>query len=710
MKKPLFGLLGFCAAIAAAQSSTVLTEDFNYSDGTLTNVSGGVWTLHSGSGVGPLVEGGKALCSETNAADVSAGLAGSPYKGPTLYASFVVNFLRLPSGAGGFFAHLKGDGIVNLRARVFATTNGTGGTKLRVGIGNASSAVPTTIIPRYLDLNTDYFLVFRYNSGTPASTLWIDPGSEGATGDRVDATDSASTPNITRFALRQSLLSGDGMGTLTIDSIKVGTSFADVVSGGDPTKDAPSISSIASQSIPMNAATIAVPFYVIDGETPFGNLTLTADSSNPTLVTVAGVSFTSDGGSNRTVTVTPQTGQQGVSEITVTVTDSDNNTAHRKFLVVVGAPSVSSFANQVTPKNTPTPPIPFTVGDAQGDTLTLAASSTNQALVSAGNISFGGSGSARTVTVTPSPGLAGLTRITVFVSDGFSTVSNSFLLTVFETFGLDLADTFDYPGGSVVTNSAYFWNTHSGTDGQAQVLGGRLYLSSTNSEDISAFMTNGPYLRGGGWILYAGFNVNFASRPTGPSGDFFAHFKDSGPVGFSARVFGTTNGAGAGKFRLGIANSSTTASALAPLDLNTGVLYSVIVRYNVGTAESALWVNPASESDPGAVATDSGSTLDVYTYAFRESSGIGSLSIDDLKVGTSFSDVLSVPPVHILIDNSGYAQITWPASYIGYTLQTSANMSPNSWSDVKELYQVIGNNNLVSTPVTAGHAFFRLKK
>ena len=49
------------------------------------------------------------------------------------------------------------------------------------------------------------------------------------------------------------------------------------------------------------------------------------------------------------------------------------------------------------------------------------------------NIVFGGSGSARTVTVTPVAGQTGTATITVTVSDGLATASTSFLLTVSAT-------------------------------------------------------------------------------------------------------------------------------------------------------------------------------------------------------------------------------------------------------------------------------------
>ena len=64
-------------------------------------------------------------------------------------------------------------------------------------------------------------------------------------------------------------------------------------------------------------------------------------------------------------------------------------------------PSISAVADQTTPANTPTPPIAFTVGDAEtaAVSLTLGATSSNRALVPDAAIVFGGTGASRTVTV-----------------------------------------------------------------------------------------------------------------------------------------------------------------------------------------------------------------------------------------------------------------------------------------------------------------------
>src|SRR5439155_355479 len=95
-------------------------------------------------------------------------------------------------------------------------------------------------------------------------------------------------------------------------------------------------------------------------------------------------------------------------------------------------PTISNIADLSTSQNTATAPIAFTVGDAQtaAGSLVVSGASSNPTLVPAANIVFGGSGANRTVTVTPALNQTGTATITVTVSDGSLTASDSFVLTV----------------------------------------------------------------------------------------------------------------------------------------------------------------------------------------------------------------------------------------------------------------------------------------
>ena len=89
----------------------------------------------------------------------------------------------------------------------------------------------------------------------------------------------------------------------------------------------------------MDAATPAIPFTIGDAETPASNLTLSGSSDNSTLVLPADIVF-GGSNSNRTVTVTPQSGQTGVANITITVSDGTDTASSVFQLSVRQKPAV----------------------------------------------------------------------------------------------------------------------------------------------------------------------------------------------------------------------------------------------------------------------------------------------------------------------------------------------------------------------------------
>jgi len=149
------------------------------------------------------------------------------------------------------------------------------------------------------------------------------------------------------------------------------------------------------------------------------------------------------------------------------------------FLQSVVVPAV---ADQFVGVSTPTPPLPFDVSDHSVPAASLAVSrvSANPTLVPNANITFGGGGSNRTVTVTPAAGQTGTALITLTVDNGSLTRSTSFLLTVaappqFTQFTVG-------SGGSFVLSG-------TGPDGQSYRI-----LATTN---LSLPVSNWPTLKTG---------------------------------------------------------------------------------------------------------------------------------------------------------------------------------------------------------------------
>ncbi len=161
--------------------------------------------------------------------------------------------------------------------------------------------------------------------------------------------------------------SGTATITITVSDgqLSASTSFVLTVS---PLNDPPTISSIANQTIAAGKTTGPISFTVGDVETALSSLTLSGNSSNPTLVANANIVFGGTG-ANRTVTVTPTAAQAGTATITVSVSDGNASTS-KSFAVTVlpntnTPPTISSIPNQVITANTATPPIPFVIGDAE---------------------------------------------------------------------------------------------------------------------------------------------------------------------------------------------------------------------------------------------------------------------------------------------------------------------------------------------------------
>jgi len=163
-------------------------------------------------------------------------------------------------------------------------------------------------------------------------------------------------------------------------------------------------------------------------------LTVTASSSNTGLIPTPTVSYTSPS-TKGSISFTPVAEASGTATITVTVDDggASNNVVSRSLTVTVNqAPRISPIPDTVIAVDTSTPPLHFTISDTETSVtnLTVAAVSTNPDLVPDSNIALAGTGTHRTVTVTPRSGTAGIADITISVSDGFATTSVTFKLSV----------------------------------------------------------------------------------------------------------------------------------------------------------------------------------------------------------------------------------------------------------------------------------------
>jgi hypothetical protein len=121
----------------------------------------------------------------------------------------------------------------------------------------------------------------------------------------------------------------------------------------------------------------------------------------------------------------------GASGFTNLVT-TDGGTSTIAILPTNTPPSISDIKEQAVVQGNSTGALSFTVADAETSpgVLSLSGASSNPTLVPAAGIVFGGTGSTRTVTVSPAANQSGTAIITVTVSDGALTATNSFVVTV----------------------------------------------------------------------------------------------------------------------------------------------------------------------------------------------------------------------------------------------------------------------------------------
>ncbi len=132
--------------------------------------------------------------------------------------------------------------------------------------------------------------------------------------------------------------------------------------------------------------------------------------------------------------------QPGENVITLTVRDNNNYSASTTFTAHFGvvppntAPVISDIADINATAGASIAPAAFAIGDAEttADSLQLSITSSNSALLPASAATISGSGTNRTLTLSPLAGQSGTTTVTVSVSDGLLSVSDTFVLTVVE--------------------------------------------------------------------------------------------------------------------------------------------------------------------------------------------------------------------------------------------------------------------------------------
>jgi hypothetical protein len=240
MKPSLLGLITTAALSFSALAEPLLTEAFSYPEGPLVSGAAGAWISHSGTADQVDVVAGALQLTEAEGEDVSVRLPGEAYTaagGTPLFARFTFTLVGLPAGTGGYFAHFRdlGNGF---RGRVFVSSVGAAPGAYRLGVGYAGNAA--NYFPTDLATNTPYTALLKLDLAAGTAALWLEPTAEADPS--VVSSDAGSAIAVSTFAFRQSTSSGNGMGRLQVDDLKVATTFAEALDRSLPPPTAPTIS------------------------------------------------------------------------------------------------------------------------------------------------------------------------------------------------------------------------------------------------------------------------------------------------------------------------------------------------------------------------------------------------------------------------------------------------------------------------------------
>jgi len=136
--------------------------------------------------------------------------------------------------------------------------------------------------------------------------------------------------------------------------------------------DTPTIGTFTTPTTPIGTATAPIAFTIADPETAAADLTVTAFTTNPTLLPPSGIVLGGSGG-GRTITLTPAAGLAGIAPVTILVTDAGGAVAVRNFNLTVGPTAAAPVALPAA--------VPANVVLTADDSYTLGYSITNSAWV-----------------------------------------------------------------------------------------------------------------------------------------------------------------------------------------------------------------------------------------------------------------------------------------------------------------------------------------
>ena len=238
--------------------------------------------------------------------------------------------------------------------------------------------------------------------------------------------------------------------------------------------------------------------------------------------------------------------------------------------------------------------------------------------------------------------------------------------------GIFSEDFNSYANGNLTNQGP--WLQTAAAANPIQVSSGKAFLITSGQDVYAPFSApNNPYTIADGTSFYIGLTLNVSAAQA--TGDYFLHVTPSAGNSFAffERLYVKSSGAG---FVLGYLETSGTGGAVnygsTVLTFNTD--YRTVIAYNavagpvndtasvyVNPTDRSIEANNTAEISLDAWTTVSAETNKVAAINLRQGSAANAatLSVDNLSVGTTFSDVAAVPEPRSLFLFGGLGLLAW---------------------------------------------------
>ncbi len=668
--RKVLNLVCACTLLGAGSSlnaATLVNQQFDLPNGSIVQGSDDLWQHRSGAEGDLVVNEGALQISSSASEDVGILLGDQTFgesSEDTLYASFTLKIVDLPTAGGGYFAHFRGGSSSSFRGRLFIAASDEGGVQL--GISNGGSKFSdSSALPQNLELGKEYRIVLSYEPSKAVTKLGIDPALES---DLVTvATDSVSVKSINQFAVRQA----SGIGTLEIDHLKISTEFSELSANAGPQE--PTLKIQSNQKVLPER-----------GEPSFFVVLERTGSLDVSLILDLVWSGSAENGTDYVLgpdSITFSVGQ-GVIEIESQIIDDNLKEGSETIELEVILPENINLSGENT-----------LLWEIHDDDLTTVSLSSSVQTVTEGvddifeiyldrrgdlstelNVDWSFHGSAEKgvdldwstpFSASFSPGQDRVAIEFLILNDSVAELHErvEFQLLPSESYqqsgetliveilnddleGMYLDEPFDYEDGPLLQASLGRWNHTSGTENEMEVFSGQLDLNELSGEDVVVELpVPGPDVEVPEILpeVFAGMDLFVAKAPEG-DGNYWAHFRGSTSSTFKGRVFARRGGAGEDTIELGISNGQAEADIWFPMEWPVPVKLRLVVGYQPTDGVTRLWINPDNIDDAHVVAFDETSTPKITGFAFRQpasrSNGMGRFLLDHLKISTEWADVV----------------------------------------------------------------------